>query len=52
MSRKPVLPVDEILPEIITSLKHFPNLVIEASPGDSGAKIDSCAEQPPFRTVF
>ena len=33
MSRKPVLPVDELLPEIITSLKHFPNLVIEASPG-------------------
>jgi len=33
VSRKPVLPVDEILPGIITSLKRFPNLVIEASPG-------------------
>ena len=33
MSRKPVLPIDEILPEIIASLQHSPNLVIEASPG-------------------
>ena len=33
MSRKSFLPVDEILPEIITSLKQSPNLVIEASPG-------------------
>lgn len=33
MSRKPVLPVDGLLPEIITSLKRSPNLVIEASPG-------------------
>ena len=33
MIRKPVLPVDELLPEIITSLKRSPNLVIEASPG-------------------
>jgi ATP-dependent helicase HrpB len=33
VSPKPILPVDEILPEIITSLKRSPNLVIEASPG-------------------
>ena len=33
MSRKPILPVDEILPEIIISLERSPNLVIEASPG-------------------
>jgi ATP-dependent helicase HrpB len=33
VSRKPVLPVDEILPEIISSLKRSPNLVIEALPG-------------------
>ena len=33
MSRKPVLPVDEILPEIISSLGRYPNLVIDASPG-------------------
>ena len=33
MTRKPVLPVDGLLPEIITSLKRSPNLVIEASPG-------------------
>ena len=33
MIRKPVLPIDELLPEIITSLKRSPNLVIEASPG-------------------
>jgi ATP-dependent helicase HrpB len=33
VSHKPVLPVDGLLPEIITSLKRSPNLVIEASPG-------------------
>jgi ATP-dependent helicase HrpB len=33
VNRKPVLPVDGLLPEIITSLKRSPNLVIEASPG-------------------
>jgi ATP-dependent helicase HrpB len=33
VNRKSVLPVDEILPEIITSLERSPNLVIEASPG-------------------
>ena len=33
VSRKPILPVDEILPEIIISLERSPNLVIEASPG-------------------
>lgn len=33
MSRKPALPVDAILPEILTSLAHTPNLVIEAPPG-------------------
>jgi ATP-dependent helicase HrpB len=33
VSRKPILPIDEILPEIIASLRHSPNLVIEASPG-------------------
>ncbi len=33
MSRKPILPIDEILPEIIASLQHSPNLVIEAAPG-------------------
>ena len=33
MSRKPLLPVDEILPEIIASQVRYPNLVIEASPG-------------------
>lgn len=33
MSRNPILPVDEILPEIISSLERYPNLVIEASPG-------------------
>jgi ATP-dependent helicase HrpB len=33
VSRKPVLPVDSILPEIIDSLKNHPNLVIEAPPG-------------------
>ena len=30
---KQVLPIDEILPEIITSLERAPNLVIEAAPG-------------------
>jgi ATP-dependent helicase HrpB len=33
VSRKPALPVDAILPEIVTSLQHTPNLVIEAPPG-------------------
>ena len=33
MSRKPALPVDAILPEILASLQHTPNLVIEAPPG-------------------
>lgn len=33
MSLKPALPVDAILPEIISSLKSRPNLVIEAAPG-------------------
>ncbi|MCU1312705.1 MAG: ATP-dependent helicase HrpB [Acidobacteriaceae bacterium] len=33
MSRKPILPVDAILPEILTSLQNTPNLVIEAPPG-------------------
>ena len=33
MSRKPALPVDTILPEILTSLQNTPNLVIEAPPG-------------------
>ncbi len=27
------LPIDSLLPEIITSLCHFPNLVLEAAPG-------------------
>jgi ATP-dependent helicase HrpB len=31
--RKPVLPVDEVLPEIFSSLQHCPNLVVEALPG-------------------
>jgi ATP-dependent helicase HrpB len=30
---KPVLPVDEILPEILSCLQHSPNLVVEALPG-------------------
>jgi ATP-dependent helicase HrpB len=30
---KPVLPVDEILPEILYSLQRSPNLVVEALPG-------------------
>src|ERR1700738_584831 len=33
VNRKPALPVDAILPEILTSLEHTPNLVIEAPPG-------------------
>jgi ATP-dependent helicase HrpB len=33
VNNKPPLPVDAILPEIIDSLKRFPNLVIEAPPG-------------------
>ena len=33
MSRKPALPVDAILPEILASLQRTPNLVIEAPPG-------------------
>jgi ATP-dependent helicase HrpB len=32
-SRKPSLPVDDLLPEIIDSLKIHPNLVIVAAPG-------------------
>jgi len=33
MSRKPSLPVDALLPEMITSLERNPSLVIEAPPG-------------------
>jgi len=33
LSRKPSLPVDAILPEILDSLKRHPSLVIEAPPG-------------------
>lgn len=33
VSRKPVLPIDAILPEIVASLDRTPNLVIEAPPG-------------------
>jgi ATP-dependent helicase HrpB len=33
VSRKPALPVDAILPEILGSLRRTPNLVIEAPPG-------------------
>lgn len=33
LTRKPALPVDAILPEIIHSLNRHPNLVIEAPPG-------------------
>ncbi len=33
MIRRPALPVDAILPEILDSLKRSPNLVIEAPPG-------------------
>ena len=33
VTRKPHLPVDDILPQITASLAHSPNLVIEAPPG-------------------
>ena len=33
VSRKLVLPIDEVLPEIIASVQTSPNLVIEAAPG-------------------
>ena len=33
VSRKPILPVDAILPEISASLQRTPNLVLEAPPG-------------------
>src|SRR6266508_6487731 len=33
VSRKAVLPVDTIVPEIVSSLSRHPNLVIEAPPG-------------------
>jgi ATP-dependent helicase HrpB len=33
VNRKPALPADLILPEILASLQHTPNLVIEAPPG-------------------
>jgi ATP-dependent helicase HrpB len=33
VSRKPILPGDAILPEVLSSLKQTPNLVIEAQPG-------------------
>lgn len=33
MSHKPSLPVDAVLPEILSSLRHTPNLVIKAPPG-------------------
>jgi len=33
VSRKPALPVDAILPDILASLQRTPNLVIEAPPG-------------------
>ena len=33
MNRKPALPVDSILPEVLAILQHTPNLVIEAPPG-------------------
>ena len=33
MSRKPALPVDTILPEVLATLQRTPNLVIEAPPG-------------------
>jgi ATP-dependent helicase HrpB len=33
VSRKPTLPVDAILPEMLVSLRNHPNLVMEASPG-------------------
>jgi len=33
VNRKSLLPVDALLPEIISSLQRNPNLVIEAPPG-------------------
>jgi ATP-dependent helicase HrpB len=33
VNRKPTLPVDAILPELLASLRHTPNVVIEAPPG-------------------
>ena len=33
VSRKPILPVDAIIPEVLASLSGNPNLVIEAAPG-------------------
>jgi len=33
VNRKPVLPVDVLLPEIVSSLRRHPNVVIEAPPG-------------------
>lgn len=33
MTSKPTLPVDELLPQIVASLEHTPNLVLEAAPG-------------------
>jgi len=33
VNQKPALPVDAILPEILSSLQHTPNLVLEAPPG-------------------
>ncbi|MCU1322509.1 MAG: ATP-dependent helicase HrpB [Acidobacteriaceae bacterium] len=33
MSRKPALPIDALLPEIIASLQHHPSLIVEAQPG-------------------
>ena len=33
MSRNPALPVDTVLPEILSSLRRVPNLVVEAPPG-------------------
>jgi ATP-dependent RNA helicase HrpB len=33
VNRRPALPVDEILPEVLASLTGNPNLVIEAAPG-------------------
>src|SRR6202045_1138420 len=33
VNRKPSLPVDSLLPEIMTSLRRTPNVVLEAAPG-------------------
>ena len=33
MTSRPTLPVDAILPQLIDSLQHSPNLVLEAAPG-------------------